>query len=376
MGTVGSKMIARLVVTLTVLYQASVAFPVGVEEKAFEYLTQFGYIDTSNDNAVSASTSLRDAVKKFQEFGGIEQTGVIDRATRDLMDTPRCGVGDTVARFVQHGSQWKKTDLTFRVSKYPTSTTLSRKEVDDEVRTAFNMWEEASGLRFGQVEAGQSVDIDIVFERFEHGDRSPFDGPKGVLAHAFFPAYGGNVHMDDSEDWSVIPFKGSQLLNTLTHELGHSLGLRHSNIKDSIMAPFYKGWTIDLRLDQDDVKGIQSLYGKPKTEKRPSNARPALSFPEHGTPTQDFPNSDRPTLLFPVNDCPKADDLPKNRPTLDFPGTNGRSPNNPSNTKPSLNFPSNTRPTDKRPPVSFPGQENTVIKRQEHNRDNDKIFFG
>ena len=28
------------------------------------------------------------------------------------------------------------------------------------------------------------------------------------------------------------------------------------------MAPFYKGWDPNLKLDEDDIQGIQALYGE------------------------------------------------------------------------------------------------------------------
>jgi len=46
------------------------------------------------------------------------------------------------------------------------------------------------------------------------------------------------------------------------HEFGHSLGLEHSNVRQSIMYPWYKGYVPDIKLTEDDIKGIQALYGE------------------------------------------------------------------------------------------------------------------
>lgn len=44
------------------------------------------------------------------------------------------------------------------------------------------------------------------------------------------------------------------------HEFGHALGLDHSKIKDALMYPMYK-YVEDFSLNQDDIEGIQYLYG-------------------------------------------------------------------------------------------------------------------
>ena len=197
------------------------------------------------------------------------------------MKTPRCGLkDDRVANFVARERKWEQRELSYRIVKYP-SKGLSKRDVDSETRKAFRMWEDVSDMKFREKSSGP-VDIVISFVRGDHGDRNPFNGPGGVLAHAYFPGYGeisGDAHFDDSEFWSITPQRGNptQLLNTLTHEFGHSLGLEHSRVQGSIMAPFYKGWDTNLRLHDDDIKGIQYLYGKPRKD------TPVSVSPEDGT---------------------------------------------------------------------------------------------
>ena len=87
------------------------------------------------------------AIKKVQKFGGLNETGILDSETVQLMKSPRCGVPDNIdsyenliyigdedeeednedgyypsrkKRYALQGSRWKKKTLTYKVGKYPT----------------------------------------------------------------------------------------------------------------------------------------------------------------------------------------------------------------------------------------------------------------
>jgi len=253
------------------------------ETNALLYLSKYGYIN-KNDGTGALVTEdnikdyIKDAVKDFQSFAGLTVTGDLDPVTVELMGTPRCGVRDKdralitfgdggdkeKASYVLQGSRWQIKHLTYRIFKYPAPGRLSNAEVDTAVREAFEMWEAVTDLTFTRQNSGQ-VHIEIRFDRYEHGDGDPFDGPGGTLAHAYFPQFGGDMHIDDSEYWSVQSFKGTNLKQTIVHELGHSLGLSHSDRREAVMAPFYRGWDPHLKLSADDQKAIQSLYGKKRS---------------------------------------------------------------------------------------------------------------
>lgn len=178
-----------------------------------------------------------------------------------LLSIPRCGVNDNTGfgidrrskRYTLIGAKWTLKDLTYRISKY--SKALSRKAVDDVIARAFDVWSEYIDLTFTAT-SSDTVNIDIRFEEGFHGCPNSFDGPLGVLAHASLPMDTSFVHFDDAESWTIeYNLNGISLLQTAIHELGHSLGLDHSNVWGAVMIPVHDP-RFDPRfpLDLDDIK--------------------------------------------------------------------------------------------------------------------------
>ena len=69
--------------------------------KALIYLLKYGYVAPRNGTAAliteeGLNTTVKSAVRDFQSFAGINQTGELDKETLELMDTPRCGVRDII----------------------------------------------------------------------------------------------------------------------------------------------------------------------------------------------------------------------------------------------------------------------------------------
>ena len=52
------------------------------------------------------------------------------------------------------------------------------------------------------------------------------------------------------------------LFQIITHELGHSLGMAHSSDSNALMYAYYRGYEPHFQLGQDDIAGIQKLYGQ------------------------------------------------------------------------------------------------------------------
>lgn len=57
-----------------------------------------------------------------------------------------------------------------------------------------------------------------------------------------------------------LSLSGTDLLQVAVHELGHTLGLQHSNSPGSVMSPYYI-YSYKPQLSKDDERRIQSLYG-------------------------------------------------------------------------------------------------------------------
>lgn len=85
---------------------------------------------------------------------------------------------------------------------------MTQSQADSETARAFQVWADVTPLTFTRVRGG-NVDIEIRFEIRDHGDGFPFDGSGSVLAHAFFPRFGGDSHFDDDEPFTLQTSAGN-----------------------------------------------------------------------------------------------------------------------------------------------------------------------
>ncbi|XP_076901295.1 metalloendoproteinase 1-like [Bidens hawaiensis] len=240
------------------------------------YLSHFGYLNYQNNPNVTNpkeghfDDELEAAIKSYQVYYHLNATGTLDEPTVSTMATPRCGFPDKEThqhsekpfnfvsryRFFPGKPKWPKgkRHLTYAFgSGFPTRFVPA-------VARAFGRWATASQyFTFSRAESYPSADLTISFSRGSHGD-FPFDGPGGVLAYAYAPT-DGRFHYDADDRWVVgaVPY-AFDVETVALHEIGHLLGLEHSQIRDAIMwASFNPGVTKGLNFD--DIQGIRALYG-------------------------------------------------------------------------------------------------------------------
>ena len=129
---------------------------------------------------------------------------------------------------------------------------ISTDEAKSLVIEGMQTWSSYAPLDFiEESDPGSGDRVDIFIES------GNIDGRGNTLAFAFFPTV-GDIKFDSSEGWNTDTF-----LETAVHELGHALGLDHEGDTDAIMNPVLGNRFDDGEafLFDDDIRGIQSLYG-------------------------------------------------------------------------------------------------------------------
>jgi len=135
---------------------------------------------------------------------------------------------------------------------------------DNEITNSYESWSKVTNLSFERIDNGKNADIIMgASGRWRHG----FGRRGDTLAWAQLPYHsdfdGQLLTMfDKAEKWTIDSEERGILFRAVcAHEIGHLLGLDHSQHESALMYPYYHH-NIETPQLIDDIPKIQQLYGE------------------------------------------------------------------------------------------------------------------
>lgn len=132
------------------------------------------------------------------------------------------------------------------------------------IRDAFQAWENSANIQFVQVADGSQSQLRLGWDNI--------DGPYGVVGNAksyfsklsatasLYTVQEAEIRFDLAESWATSKVSTSALnfYTTALHEIGHTMGLLHTDDPHTIMYPTIAN---QIELTAHDILGAQTMYG-------------------------------------------------------------------------------------------------------------------
>jgi hypothetical protein len=201
-------------------------------ETVKNYLVRFGYAAASE----LADEAIDFAIGRANKILGVDGQSITDQTVKGMLTIPRCGCTD--AQFARTElNQWllskAQAGITYNILGYVNG--LSRDSQEEQIANAFAYWEQVSSFRaIRSSDRNADILINVSSSRQEE-----FGTAGNVLAWAYLPQ-GKNwtkqllMKFDLAENWNSI-----SLEVVACHEIGHLLGLDHTDINGELMFPTY-----------------------------------------------------------------------------------------------------------------------------------------
>lgn len=175
-----------MVVVINVVYSAPIT-----KNNVLTYLKTYGYIECEDKSC--SSIILAEALRDFQKRSALPITGVLDDATKKLMEKPRCGVKEKPLS--AHGSlplalgaKWRKKHVTWKFLG-PAPSQIGTAKTIKIFSEAFQRWADIVPLEFSRVCDQCEADIPVDF--------TAIDGIfllASIIHCFFFILYADRVH--------------------------------------------------------------------------------------------------------------------------------------------------------------------------------------
>ncbi len=196
---------------------------------------------------------VQDAIRRFQKFYGLPETGVLTPETEAQLVAPRCGHPDMMA--VVQESAWGITDLTYwQQVAYPG---VDPEELAADYALAVARVAAVCGVNVGLAPSSSAANIVAV--------SGNIDGPWNVLALSELPPP-GNTHLvlNQRFDPAEVALTRTQRQAMMAHEFCHCLGLGHAPPgSGALMEPVLGTITTPQAWDTRELLARYPMTGEP-----------------------------------------------------------------------------------------------------------------
>lgn len=229
------------------------------------YFATYGYLEPGNgkDPVVKAATT--EAIKRYQNFYKLRVTGALDPATLKKMAEPRCAMPDSVIEAATR-CPWGGPQMKYYFEKF--SRALPEEDCRAAFVAAFNTWQQHVPIAFVEVKKREDADVVIAWIQQMDGD---YVMAQNCSAHSDWPPGCCHVcpsdrkmpiHFNERHCTFVIGQRAEQydLETVAVHEIGHVLGMKHSDDNRAVMYSNVYPGILKRVLSSDDLAGIKQLY--------------------------------------------------------------------------------------------------------------------